>query len=239
MTIALLLTTGCGGGAKPASLPSAAPVNEVATSAPDAGATTIPEPPPPPTADASPPETDPTKVPPLPADKGKAPKLRIEALKITFAKGMLRDTEIELKKDGAVSLDGKKVGKITGNRVTIAGRPKQVVLRSDGYVEQTGDGFGKGFHMKATDDSLTNDNGAVTQIQSDGTITATPPGQPAQTIGNVTGDLKTTEAKRTAVLLVGLELLRPPDFSRAKKEADDAVKQLQQMQSQPAQPAPN
>ncbi len=176
-------------------------------SAPDGGAMTTDWPPP-----VIPKAVDPTKVPPLPADQGKPPKLAIVAIKVSIQKGLLRDTTIELKTDASLWFDGKKLGKISDNKAILTERPKETTARSDGYLEQTGEGYGKGFHMKMSDDTLTSYDNATTQLKADGTIVATLQGLPPQQIGAVTGDLKTPEARRTALVMIGVELARPPSW---------------------------
>lgn len=231
----MVVTAACGSEPKPPRPPPSAPVDT--PPAADTSASAMPEPPPPPSAaEQQPHDVDPTRRPPLPPDKGEAPKLTIVALTISFPKGMLRDSEVELKKDGSLLFDGTKVGKVIGNKATMSVRPNEVAMRSDGWLEQTSEGYGKGFHAKMTDDTITNYNDATTQVKPDGSIVVTLPGQPPRPLGTVTGNLKAPGALRTAVFLVGVELFRPPDFSAAKKQADEAVEELQRMDEQ-RQPA--
>ena len=91
---------------------------------------------------------------------------------MSFPKGLLRDAEIELKTDASLWFDGKKLGKISGNKAVLTERPTETTARSDGYLEQTGEGYGKGFHMQMTDDTLTSYSHASTQLKGDGTVVA-------------------------------------------------------------------
>ena len=235
LAVLLASLTACGGGQKTSAPPTSGP-SPATTDTSDAGATamsTDATPPPPPPADQQ--QTEPQRPAPLAADKGKPAKLKVVAIKVTFQKGMLRDTELELKKDGSLWFDGKKLGKISKNKIPLTERPMETTVRSDGYLEETGEGYEKGLYMKMSDDTLSNPSNVnvSTQLKADGSIITSLPGQAPQQIGTVTGDLKTPEARRTALVVIGVELARPPDFSGAQKQADEAMKKLQDMQDNP------
>jgi hypothetical protein len=176
-----------------------------------------PDPPPPPEANIG--ETPAA----LPADTGTPPNLKIAPVKVTFPKGMMRDAVIELKSDGSLVFDGKKLGKLVGNKASITKPAQDVVLRSDGYTTSSINPN----YLTETADTISSPQGASSKIMPNGSIMVSV-GGPPQEGGKVTANLKDPEILKTATFVVAIEYARPPDFEALQKQMNAQLKAMGQ-----------
>jgi len=170
-----------------------------------------PPPPPPapdPVAATPPPAPEPPPPPPPP------PAISVVALKITPAKaGKVK--AIEVSSDGAITADGKPVGKVSADSVSDASGTTLLSVTSDGAV--SGSSAGAGLKFSASDE-LSSDDGLKVTVNDDGTIThQKPKAKKADTVAKVDG--ASSSGKREAALVTLAWLLGKPPAAAAPAKA--------------------
>ena len=141
--------------------------------------------------------------------------IKIAPMKLTPAK---KGKTFEVKADGTITADGKKVAKIAGDQIDATdGSGTIVTVSMDGSL--VGQAVKPG--LKLDGDDLVSDKGAKLSVGDDGAITATKDGK-SETLGKVEG-AGASQAKRTAALVAGV-LMAPASVTSTPAAAGPAPK---------------
>lgn len=187
----LVVLAACGGEKKPAQAPD-----------PIVGANAAQADMPPAPADKSS-EAPPSEQPKAAAD-AQTLSIKFAPMKLVPAKPGKNDKPVELKADGAITVGGKTIAKISGDQVDAAdGSGTLVTVGMDGSL--VGQGIKPGF--KFVGDELQGENGMKLSIGDDGSINATNKDGKQEVLGKMEGGEK---AKRAAALVTVLMMLGKP-----------------------------
>ncbi|HEX7667097.1 MAG TPA: hypothetical protein VF407_21350 [Polyangiaceae bacterium] len=149
----------------------------------------------------------------LPKDPGHPPSLKVTPMKMHFAPGGTVDALVELKGDGTLLFDAKKVGKVAGSKATVKGAPKSVAVRSDGYIVLEAPA---GRFMRDDKNVMVTQDGRRYTFGPDAKTIFADNGGGQYTFATTEAPLADDKTKTTALVLVATELGRlidrpPPD----------------------------
>ena len=141
----------------------------------------------------------------LPHDPGGAAPLKIVPMKIQFAVGRSIDSGAELQSDGTLFFDGRRVGKISGNKIVISKPKNAMALRSDGFITLVSP---KGMFLKQDAVGITLPNGfRVRGVTKDiSAIVSDAPGGGTFDYGRSNISLSDDKTRTTALLIASTEM---------------------------------